>query len=166
MIDFKHVIKMVSIETLLYIIKDGKVLLILKKKGLGCGFYNGVGGKVEPNETVEQAVIRECKEEVGITPKNIRWMGLLEFYNDSRLYGYVYVFVTNEFEGTPIETDEAKPFWFDIKEIPYDKMWEDDRFWLPLVLSGKRILGRFWFEDNWKRLVKREVYVLEKVTYE
>ena len=65
-----------------------------------------------------------------------------------------------------VETDEAKPFWFDIKEIPYDKMWEDDRFWLPLVLSGKRILGRFWFEDNWKRLVKREVYVLEKVTYE
>mgnify|MGYP000462784015 FL=1 len=157
---------MVSIETLLYIIKDNKVLLILKKKGLGQGFYNGVGGKVEPNETIEQAMIRECKEEVGIIPKNVRWMGLLEFYNDDRLYGYVYVFMTNEFEGTPVETDEAKPFWFDIKKVPYDKMWEDDRYWLPLVLDGKRILGRFWFEDNWKKLVRKEVYILNEVIYE
>lgn len=78
---------MLFIETLVYVVKDDKVLLIRKKRGLGAGYYNGIGGKVEEGEDVVSAAVRECREEVGITPKNLEWMGLLEFWNyeDGRL---------------------------------------------------------------------------------
>ncbi len=152
---------MVRVETLMYIIKDNEVLLIYKKRGMGKGLYNGVGGKVEEGEAIEDAVIRECIEEVGVKPKNIKWMGLLEFWNNSKLHGYVYVFTANSFEGKLRESDEAKPIWFKIEEIPYDKMWGDDLYWLPLVLKDKKILGRFWF-TNWEKIIRKEIYVLHE----
>jgi len=151
-----------SIETLLYIIQNERVLLILKKRGLGSGLFNGVGGKVERGETIEEAVIRECIEEVGVKPLNLKWMGLLEFYNNNELYGYVHVYTANSYEGELRETDEAKPIWFRFDEIPYDKMWGDDIFWLPHVLNGKKIYGRFWFV-NWKEIIRKEVYLLNEI---
>jgi len=151
-----------SIETLLYIIQNERVLLILKKRGLGSGLFNGVGGKVERGETIEEAVIRECIEEVRVKPLNLKWMGLLEFYNNNELYGYVHVYTANSYEGEPRETDEAKPIWFRFDEIPYDKMWGDDTFWLPHVLNGKKIYGRFWFV-NWKEIIRKEVYLLNEI---
>jgi len=156
------VIILVSLETLVYLLRNGKVLLIYKKRGLGAGLYNGVGGKVEKGEEIEEAAIRECIEEIGVRPKVMEWMGVLEFHNNNELYGFVHVFISKDFEGEPRETDEAEPIWFHINEIPYDKMWEDDKYWLPLVLSGKKIYGRFWFINDWERMVKYEVYVLHE----
>ena len=147
---------------MLYIIQNERVLLILKKRGLGSGLFNGVGGKVERGETIEEAVIRECIEEVRVKPLNLKWMGLLEFYNNNELYGYVHVYTANSYEGEPRETDEAKPIWFRFDEIPYDKMWGDDTFWLPHVLNGKKIYGRFWFV-NWKEIIRKEVYLLNEI---
>ncbi|ADY02459.1 short-chain dehydrogenase/reductase SDR [Vulcanisaeta moutnovskia 768-28] len=151
---------MIFIETLVYVVKEGKVLLIRKKRGLGAGYYNGIGGKVEDGENVVSAAIRECREEVGITPRNLEWMGLLEFWNyeDDRVESvhFVHVFLARDFDGTPRESSEAEPIWFGIDEIPYNNMWEDDIMWLPKVLSDKRVYGRFEF-DRW-RLIKSEVY--------
>jgi 8-oxo-dGTP diphosphatase len=129
----------IYIETLLYVVKDGKVLLIRKKRGLGAGFFNGVGGKAKPGETPEQAAVREMAEEVGAEPLEMEWRGLLEFWN---------------FEG-----GEASPVWVRIEEVPYHEMWEDDKYWLPAVLRGEKIYGRFFFE-KW-RLKKWEVYLLK-----
>ena len=138
--------------------------MIEKKKGLGKGFYNGVGGKVEPGETPLEAAIRECLEEIGVTPVKPRWMGILEFYNDGKLYGYVHIFVANHYNGVPRESEEAKPLWFRIDELPYDRMWEDDKYWLPLVLvENKKIYGRFTFRNDWGELIKKEIYILEHV---
>jgi len=61
--------------TLLFVIKDGQVLLIHKKKGLGAGKINGPGGRLEPGETPEQAAIREVQEELLVTPVNSRRVG-------------------------------------------------------------------------------------------
>jgi 8-oxo-dGTP diphosphatase len=153
---------MIFIETLVYIVRDGKVLLIKKKRGLGAGFYNGIGGKVEEGEDVVTAAIRECEEEVDIRPRDLRWSGLLEFWNyeDGKVESihFVHIFLASEFEGEPRETDEALPVWFSISEVPYDEMWEDDRLWLPRVLNGGTVYGRFEFV-KW-RLVKSEVYEL------
>lgn len=153
---------MVNVETLLYIIRGDKVLLIRKKRGLGAGLYNGVGGKVNEGEIPIQAAIRECVEEIGVEPMGVEWVGLLEFYNNGSLYGFVHVFKAENFNGEPRESEEAAPIWFKIDEIPYEKMWEDDKFWLPLVLKeGKKIYGRFHFANNWSKLVRSEIYLIE-----
>lgn len=47
-----------------------------------------------------------------------------------------------------------KPSWFDIDKIPYDRMFPDDPYWLPLVLNGKKINGYFEFDENWNLLSK------------
>ena len=153
---------MISVETLLYVVKDGEVLLIRKKRGLGTGYYNGVGGKVKPGETPEQAAAREMAEEVGAEPVDMEWRGLLEFWNfedgKAESVHYVHVYVAKGYRGELRESDEAVPQWFKIGGIPYQEMWEDDEYWLPAVLRGERIFGRFRFE-RW-RLKKWEVYRL------
>ena len=54
--------------TLLFLLKENQILLGMKKRGFGAGKYNGIGGKLEPDETVEQAMVRETQEEIGVTP--------------------------------------------------------------------------------------------------
>ena len=137
------------IANLCYLVRDGKVLLIRKKRGLGAGKINGPGGGVEKDESPEQSVIREVKEEVGIDINSLQFRGIHEFVNNGKLALLCYVFVSGDFEGEAQETEEAEPLWVDVKEIPYEKMWEDDRHWLPKVLGGKTVFGRFEFEE-WK----------------
>ncbi len=144
-------------QVLLYIIKDDKVLLINKKRGLGAGLVNGVGGKVEAQEDVIDAVKRECKEEVGVLPRNIQKRGVLYFNNNDKEHILVHVFVAGDYEGELKETEEAEPFWVKTDEIPYDKMWEDDVFWLPYVIKGYFVYGEFNFKD-WK-LHSHKVYL-------
>ncbi len=54
----------------------------------------------------------------------------------------------SSFEGEPTTTAEARPEWFAIEDVPYDRMWEDDRYWLPGVLEGKTVRGEFRFEGG------------------
>lgn len=134
-----------QVATLLFVVKDTEVLLIHKKRGLGAGKINGPGGKLERGETPMQCAIRETTEELCITPIYVRAAGLLLFHSEDtpRLQGCV--FVASDYIGTPQETAEAKPIWFNKEDVPYDRMWEDDRYWLPAVLSGKGVEGRFIF---------------------
>jgi hypothetical protein len=69
----------------------------------------------------------------------------------------VHIFEIKDFIGEPQETDEMKPKWFLIKEIPYDEMWEDDKIWLPRFLKGESIEYDFYFGSdgkirNWKKI--------------
>ncbi len=139
-------------ETLVYLIKDDKVLFIEKKRGFGAGFINGVGGKVEAGETIEDCAVREVKEEVGLKVKSLKKRGVILFINNKVEHILVHVFVSDDFEGTPKESEEAKPFWIDKDKIPFDKTWGDDKFWLPHILNGGFVYAEFEFKD-WK-LVK------------
>ena len=136
--------------TLLFLRREGQILLAMKKRGFGAGRWNGVGGKVEPGETIRAAAIRECREEIGITPHRPQLVGELIFYeaNDSSFGHHARVFLATEWQGEPSETEEMRPRWFDLKDIPYDQMWADDRYWLPLLLSGKYFHGSFTLDDN------------------
>ncbi len=135
--------------TLLYIVHDGQVLLIEKKTGHGAGKVNAPGGKLDPNETPRDCVIREVKEEVGLTVSSPKLGAILRFQdheNGFALQGFA--FVGYEFEGTLVETNEAKPFWCNLHDIPYDLMWEDDQYWLPSLLQRKSIRGDFYFRND------------------
>jgi len=115
--------------TVLFILKDNKILLGLKKRGFGCGKYNGFGGKVNvAEETIEQGAQRELQEEAGITAVNVKHVGVIDFEFDPQYEEKileVHVFTANDFTGTITESDEMKPQWFNVSDIPYNQMWID-----------------------------------------
>lgn len=141
--------------TLLFVVRDGKILLIHKKKGLGAGKVNGPGGRIEPGESPRDAAIREVQEELGITPLNVQQRGELRFQFVDGFSILGYVFVADDCDAAPRETDEALPLWTPLDQIPYEKMWADDRVWLPLMLEGRTFSGRFLFDDD--RMLDYEV---------
>lgn len=138
-----------KVFTLCIVYEKGRVLLGMKKRGFGKGKWNGFGGKVKARESIEEAMKRELKEEVGIIPCSFERKALFEFhFKDNPEYLEVHVFHIQAFEGEPQETEEMKPQWFSVSEIPFDQMWPDDKYWLPLFLEGKTLHGRFSFKDE------------------
>lgn len=128
--------------------RDGEILLIHKKRGLGAGKVNGPGGRIEPGETPREAAIRETEEEVGLRLYEPEERARLHFSFTDGYSLVVTVFTTERFSGSPVETDEAIPFWSPVEAIPYDTMWADDRLWLPEVLAGRYVEGWFVFDDD------------------
>jgi 8-oxo-dGTP diphosphatase len=137
--------------TLMFIVKDARILLIEKKRGLGAGKINGPGGKIDPGETPLEAVIRETQEELLITPSTPRKLGELWFSMSDFPDILCHVYRADDHEGVPTETDEATPVWTRVGEIPYHRMWEDDRHWLPLLLEDTTFHGRFVFDGETMR---------------
>lgn len=127
---------------------EGELLLIEKKRGLGGGKVNGPGGKLEKGESFVQAAIRECEEEVGLTPHDPELRGCLYFPFANGYKIYAEVFWAYSFSGEPVETDEAKPFWCSVNSIPYERMWSDDRLWLPHAVLGHHFSGYFLFDGD------------------
>ncbi len=142
---------------LLFIVREGKVLLIRKKRGFGAGKINGPGGKVDPGETPLQSALRETHEELGIIVLDATEHGELRFQFRDGLSLHCAVFRATDFEGEPRETDEAVPLWTPLDQIPYDEMWADDRHWLPLLIQGEHFTG--YFEFDGEELLSRKIVV-------
>ncbi len=133
------------------LIKDWKILLWEKKTGFAKWVLNGVWWKQDGGETIEECMIREAREEIGIEISNPNKVALLHFYFTKKPeYNIeVHVFLTPDYTWEIVESKEIKPFWFDIDKIPYDKMWKDDIIWLPRVLDWeKNIEYDIWFDDE------------------
>jgi len=141
--------------TLVFVVRDGKILLINKKTGLGKGKVNGPGGKVEKGESPEDCAVRECQEELGITVSNLQYCGQHRFQFVDGYSIHVWVYLTQNYEGVPTESVEAKPLWVSLDEIPYEQMWEDDEIWLPMMLRGEKFQGRWIFDGD--RMVDYEL---------
>ena len=140
---------MKKILTLCIIHQYPKVLLGMKKRGHGEGKWNGFGGKVEEGETIEEAAKREMKEEAGVEISRMSKLGVIEFESqgDSEILE-VHIFRVKKFKGVPAESEEMRPKWFDVDEIPFDQMWPDDKHWFPLLLEEKRFKGKFLFNGS------------------
>ncbi len=134
--------------TLMFVIHDGRILLIHKKRGFGQGKINGPGGKLEPGETPKECAIRETQEELCITPTGVEEAGELyfQFADGYSIHGFVYT--ATGYDGEPTETDEAIPAWFSIDELPFEHMWEDDPTWFPHMLEGRCFSGRYVFDGD------------------
>lgn len=140
--------KPVDTAVLTFIRCKGKLLLILKKRGLGKGKFNAPGGRLEAGETPEQAAVRETQEEVGLTPQHLHPAGRLDFAFTDGYSLRCYVFTAAAYEGTLIETAEADPFWCNEADIPYGRMWTDDCIWIPLMLKGRPFEAQFVFDGD------------------
>lgn len=140
---------------LVFLTRGDEVLLIHKKTGLGAGKINGPGGKLEPGESPLDAARREVREELLIEVGALLEMGELHFDFVDGLKLHCVVFQGSEFSGEPTETREAKPEWFPIDSVPYDRMWADDCHWLPGMLEGRRF--RAWFRFDGETMLSRNV---------
>lgn len=136
-------------------VRDGKILLGMKKRGFAPGKINGFGGKINKGETVPEAAVRELFEEIGIevTLDELKKVGELKFFfphmTEENWDHHIHVFLIDSWRGEPAESEEMTCDWYDIDKIPFDKMWDDDRHWMPMVLDGKRVRGNiFYGEDN------------------
>ncbi|MEW5873109.1 MAG: 8-oxo-dGTP diphosphatase [Chloroflexota bacterium] len=138
-----------------------EVLLGYKKVGFGQGRYTGFGGKLEAGEILAQAAQREMLEESGVSVAlaDLDYAAQLDFIFPFRP-GWsqsVHVFLARAWSGEPQESDEMRPRWFEVAQIPYDQMWADGRHWLPPLLAGRRIWGRFVFEQDNQGLAEVEI---------
>lgn len=138
-------------RTLLFYVKGSQILLAMKKRGFGAGKWNGVGGKIEADESIEDALVRESIEEVGMKPLSWNKVAELDFIQDATTdpwHMYVHVYLSSNWEGNPTESEEMKPQWYQTDATPYEVMWEDDQYWLPQVLAGKKLSGKFTFDEQ------------------
>lgn len=136
--------------TLCYLVRDGKVLLAMKKRGFGVGKMNGPGGKLMDGESPEQACRREFQEETGCRLLSVEPRGLIHFafIQKPEWDTLCHIFVATESEGEPEETEEMRPEWHDISSLPLDLMWSDDPLWLPDVLVGGSVYKKFYFDAD------------------
>ncbi len=148
--------------TLLIIRQDDKLLLATKKRGFGAGKINGCGGKCEPGETVFETMKREAFEELAIVPLDAKEYGEIDFdeyVKGERALVNMHIFYATQFEGEPAETDEMIPCFVDANNIPYEKMFEDDKYWLPLLLEQKKFYGKFVYDKDFN-LISHELKTL------
>jgi|SRR3989344_4150736 len=147
--------------TLGLLLREGEVLLALKKRGFGAGRWNGFGGKLAPGESVEQGLIREAVEEIGviIKPEDLEKIAILNFYfppakAEQGWNQSVHIYCVRQWQGEPRESEEMKPQWFKYAEIPFAEMWPDDIHWLPRALRGEKLEGDFYFADDGDSFLK------------
>ncbi len=134
--------------TLMFVVREGQILLIHKKRGLGAGKINGPGGRIEAGETPRECAVREIREELCTTPLGVSECGELSFQFTDGYSIHGTVFRADDCTDEPCETDEAIPLWCPLDAIPYERMWADDRYWIPLMLERTRFCGHFLFDGD------------------
>jgi 8-oxo-dGTP diphosphatase len=96
-----------------------------------------------------ECAVRETQEELGVTAIDPVKHGELWFEFTDGLKMLVHVFLAEAYEGAARETDEAVPRWTALNELPFEEMWEDDRYWLKeLLVDGASFTGRFRFDGE------------------
>ena len=148
-----------KLTTICYIEKDGKYLMLhrtKKKNDMNQGKWLGIGGKFEENETPEECIIREVKEETGLTLKSYKLRGIVTYISNQYETEYMYIFTSNDFEGKLIECNEGDLKWIPINELLNLKMWEGD----PIFLKKLQENDKFFtvkFIYNGDKLIKYDL---------
>ena len=124
--------------TLCYIEKNGKYLLLYRTKkenDLNKDKWIGVGGKFEDKESPEECVVREVKEETGLTLNSYKLRCVVTFVSNEWETEYMYVFTSNDFTGKLIECNEGELEWIDKEKVRNMPTWEGDKIFLDRILE-------------------------------
>ena len=126
------------LTTLCYIEKDDSYLMlhrIKKKQDVNEGKWIGVGGHFEENESPENCLLREVKEETGLTLTSWRFRGIVTFIAKGWLTEYMCLYTADGFEGTLRECDEGELAWVAKKDVSALRLWDGDRIFLKLLIE-------------------------------
>lgn len=149
--------------TLALICRDNRVLLGLKKKAeFGTGTLNGPGGKKESMETLRECMVREAREEVGVAIKedDLKLVAWLTSFAANLPFMEIFVYRVRTFEGEPRETPYMIPEWFPVDNLPFDRMNESDRHWMPAALlapHNRKIYASLYYEEPLKGFLRAEM---------
>lgn len=127
-----------------FLFNDQQILLGMKLRGFGKGYWNGFGGKVEPGEALVDAARREVQEECGMDVAELEQIGLIKFESEllhAGVFDVVNIFQARVWSGDPRETEEMRPQWFALNAIPFDSMWPDAQLWFPWMLRGESFIA-------------------------
>ncbi len=139
---------MVIEATICHVIRSRRLLLKKANRGISVGKWNAPGGKSEPGEEPEECVRREVLEETGLRVSQLLYHGVLTFFMDGgkTLHTRAHLFSTNNAKGTARSSPEGPVRWFPLESLPFGEMWEDDQFWIPLMLRGVRFDATFTYD--------------------
>ena len=140
---------------LCYIEKDNSYLMLFrnkKKEDINKGKWIGIGGHLGQNETKEEALLREVKEETGLTLNNFIYRGEILFVNND-FKEVMYLYTSSDYSGEIIECDEGELKWISFKDIPSLNLWEGDRIFLRKLINSESIINLELYYEN-DKLIK------------
>ena len=123
-------------STLCYLERGDEYLMlhrVKKKNDVNHDKWIGVGGKFEEGESPEECVLRECREETGLTLTEWRYRGIVTFVSDQASTEYMHLFTATGWTGTPTVCDEGELAWIEKKKLLVLPMWEGDKLFLDLL---------------------------------
>jgi 8-oxo-dGTP diphosphatase len=113
------------------------------------GKWNGLGGKLEQGESPEDCVIREIKEETGLTIKNPRMHGFITFPLFDQIDDwYVFIFSAEEYEGILIDSPEGNLAWVPNDKLTSLNLWDGDKIFLEWLFEDKFFSAKFNYENG------------------
>lgn len=130
-----------KMTTLCYIEKDGRYLMLhrtKKEKDINKGKWIGVGGHAYDGETPEECLLREVKEETGLTLTSYKFRGLITFISDECEPELMCLFTADGFTVEQCVCDEGDLAWIDKSQVAGLPTWEGDAVFLKLLLEGEK----------------------------
>ena len=147
---------MAKLSTLCYIEQNGRYLMLhrtVKEKDVNKNKWIGVGGHFEENESPEECLLREVKEETGYTLTSYRYRGIVTFISGNGVTEYMSLFTADEFYGTQIECDEGQLEWVDIDKVENLELWEGDKIFLRLLRDSGEFFSLKLVYDGHDKLI-------------
>ncbi len=150
---------------IIFVIKDGKVLLAKKTRVLGIGLWNGYGGGFDSEKDKDffDCAVREFGEESGgatLKREYLEKVGFIHFHNGDKFEFKAHIFISIDIKGEPQSSEEmSEPTWFPLDQLPPDEEFMDsDNHWIPRILAGEKIKGNVWYDGEF-RLTERGVEI-------
>ncbi|MBQ1194141.1 MAG: 8-oxo-dGTP diphosphatase [Lachnospiraceae bacterium] len=148
--------------TLCYIEKDNKYLMLLRNKkkiDINKNKWIGVGGKFEADESPEECLLREVKEETGLTLTEYKMRGIITFISDEWETEYMYLYTAGKFEGNIMECDEGELKWIPKDELFDLNLWEGDKVFLKMLIENSPFFSmKLVYTGNTLKDIQTKIY--------
>ena len=149
-----------TITTLCYIENNNQYLMLHRTKkpnDINEGKWIGVGGHVERDESPEECLVREVREETGLTLTAYKFRGLVTFVNNKCESELMCVFTADGYTGELITCNEGELRWVDKTQVPNLPTWEGERVFLYLLLSNEERFFSIKLQYEGDQLVKKKI---------